>query len=184
MATLGSRLIASLIIIFLISSCSQTPIAKKQNKQLATTSVWNVNTKPSKGLTFSLAPKYVENSSLTMPQQRQTYAKFSQAIRQLMTTQGYRLKASASDLKVGFAIVLAADTDDSIIVERFGVTPRLHGKNLQEKGSLLIYIEDTAKQRMIWRGTVQGFIHEEFTTEERAQRIKQIVNNVLSQFFN
>ncbi len=169
-----------------VSACVTVPQEPKVNKnQLALSSVRDIPISYAKGSLFSLAPKYVEETSLKAEQTQVVYKLYADAIIKDLKHHGFKdtANASGSAFHVGFGIALASDLSDSKINEKFGVTPGLPSSDDLKKGSFLIYIEDAATGKKVWRGAVQGFAHEDIGESEREQRVASIVARVLKQFY-
>lgn len=174
----------TLLTSFLIVSCVQVPqeqAGKKNN--LAISSVRDIPLTYPQGSQFSLSPQYVKETSLKKQQTQDIYEVYASAIINNLKENGFTDSESPNvDFHVGFGIALANDLSDQTINEKFGVTPGLPNSEGLEKASFLIYIEDAKTGKKVWRGAAQGFVHEEFTTDERQQRAKDIVKNVMKQF--
>ena len=78
---------------------------------------------------------------------------------------------------------LSKDLSDENISEKFGVTPGLSENAKLEKGSFLMYVEDANSKQRVWRGAVQGFVQENFSSAERKERTEDVVKMILAQFF-
>ena len=169
-----------------VSACVTVPQAPQVNKnQLAISSVRDIPISYSQGSTFSLAPKYVKETSLKAEQTQAVYKLYADAIiADLMKHGFYNTKnANNSAFYVGFGIALASDLSDKAINDKFGVTPGLPSNDELKKGSFLIYIEDARTGKKVWRGAAQGFSHEDKSETQRAQRTAAIVNRVMKQFY-
>lgn len=179
---LAIALISSLFII----GCVQVPQEQTRTKtQLAISSVRDLPVTYPQGSTFSLAPKYVEETSLKAEQTQTVYKLYANAIIQNLAEHNFTKSSESSsvDFYVGFGIALASDLSDTTINEKFGVTPGLPQSEGLEKGSFLIYIEDRQTGKKVWRGAAQGFVHKELNDEQRQQRAGDIVANVMKQFY-
>jgi hypothetical protein len=181
-------LISALLAGFLLASCVQVPqesIQTRKQNNVAISSVRDMPVNFPQGSLFSLAPKYVKETSLKATQTQSIYALYSNAIVNDLIQHGFN-KASSSKsaaFHVGFGIALESDLSDATINEKFGVTPGLpHSEGLQ-KGSFLIYIQDAVTGHRVWRGAAQGFAHEDISTNEREVRVENIVNTVMTQFY-
>jgi hypothetical protein len=170
----------------LVSACVTVPQAPRVNKnQLALSSVRDLPISYASGSQFSLAPKYVKETSLKAAQTQEIYTIYANAIIADLSANGFNKSANASTaaFHVGFGVALASDLSDDVINEKFGVTPGLPSRDELKKGSFLIYIEDAATGKKVWRGAVQGFVHEEFDAEQKQQRAAAIVKRVMKQFY-
>jgi len=158
----------------------------ERGSALAVSSVWDVPTKYPAGSTFSLSPKYVKGTSLKPEQIKAIYQLYAEAIVDKFSSYDYHFTENTNDadFSIGFAIALSEDLSDKMISEKFGVTPGLQIKEYMKKGSFLMYVEDVRRTQRIWRGAVQGFVQEDFSSAERKQRTDNIVQMVLSQYFN
>ena len=169
-----------------ISACVTVPQEPHVNKnQLAISSVRDLPFSYSSGSQFSLAPKYVKETSLKAEETQAIYKIYASAIVDDLSTHGFTKTPIATDAKfyVGFGIALTADLSDDMINEKFGVTPGLPGNDALEKGSFLIYIEDASTGKRVWRGAAQGFAHENADEAERKKRAATIVGRVMTQFY-
>ena len=176
-----------LVIITLeLSACVQvTPEPKKNNSQLAISSVRDLPfTYPPKSL-FSLSPKYVKETSLKAKQTQAVYQLFTNTIVNDLQQNGFEItpKGQQAAFHVGFGIAMSDDLSDEKINKKFGVSPGLPEKDDLTKGSFLIYIEDAVTGQRVWRGAAQGFAHEGVTMEQRQQRTAVIVASVMKQFY-
>jgi len=169
-----------------IFGCVQVPYQyDNKQTQLAISSVRDLPITFAKGSTFTLTPKYAKNSTISAEQLNNAYQMYANTIIENAEAQGYQYAPSGhSDFEIGYLIALEQDVSDETINNKFGVSPGLHATDNLEKGSFLIYIEDKESAQRIWRGAVQGFVQEDFTVSEREQRVVNIVNVVLSQFYN
>lgn len=169
-----------------VSACVTVPQEKQVNKnQLAISSVRDIPISYAPGSRFSLAPKYVKETSLKPEQTQAVYKLYANAIINDLKQHGYKntKDISSSVFYVGFGIALASDLSDKVINDKFGVTPGLPGNEELKKGSFLIYIEDALTGKKVWRGAVQGFAHEDMSETDREYRTATVVNRVMKQFY-
>jgi len=169
-----------------IIGCVQvTPELKQNNKQLAISSVRDVQISYPRGSTFSLSPKYIKETSLKAEQTQAIYQLYSKAIVNDLTNNGYvnNNTIEKAAFYVGFGVALSDDLSDEKISDKFGVIPGLPDESDFKKGSFLIYIEDVATGQRVWRGIAQGFAHTELSEAQRNQRTAVIVANVMKQFY-
>ena len=170
----------------LVSACVTVPLEPQVNKnQLAISSVRDIAISYSPGSTFSLAPKYVKETSLKVEQTQAVYKLYADAIVADLMKHGFynTMNANNSAFYVGFGVALASDLSDKTINDEFGITPGLPGNDDLKKGSFLIYIEDARTGKKVWRGAVQGFAHEDANEAEREHRTAAIVSRVMKQFY-
>ncbi|WP_448553652.1 DUF4136 domain-containing protein [Thalassotalea montiporae] len=172
----------------LVSACVQTvqPTDKDQvrQSQLAISSVRDMPISYAKGAKFSLSPKFI-NASFSQAEQASIYESYSKAINQALLAAGYQPSDNGQgEFTVVYGLALQQDLPDSKISEEFGVLPGLSSAERLEKGSFLIYIEDNITNQRIWRGAVQGFVHQDFSPAQREQRAVTVVNSVLSSFLS
>lgn len=170
----------------IVSACVTVPQEPQVNKnQLAISSVRDIPISYSQGSQFSLAPKYVKETSLKANQTQAIYKFYSDAIIADLNEHGFKNTTDANNaaFHVGFGIALASDLSDETINDKFGITPGLPSNDKLKKGSFLIYIEDARTGQKVWRGAAQGFAHEDNNEVERAQRTAAIVNRVMKQFY-
>lgn len=169
-----------------VSACVTVPQEPQRNKnQLAISSVRDIPISYSQGSQFSLAPKYVKETSLKAEQTQTVYKLYADAIIADLINHGFKNTddSANSAFHVGFGIALASDLSDKTINEKFGITPGLPSSGELKKGSFLIYIEDARTGKTVWRGAAQGFAHEENNDEQREHRTAKIVNRVMKQFY-
>ncbi len=180
--TLALALISGLFVV----GCVQVPQEKptKQN-QLAVSSVRDIPVSYPQGSQFSLAPKYVEETSLKPEQTQSVYRLYANAIVADLEGHGFNSsnQAKNSSFYVGFGIALENDLSDKTINEKFGVSPGLPASEGLNKGSFLIYIEDAQTGKKVWRGAAQGFAHQELNKEQREKRAANIVQMLMKQFY-
>lgn len=176
----------SVVLATLLVGCVQVPQESlSQQSKLAISSVRDIPVSYAQGSEFSLAPKYVKETSLKPAQTQAIYKLYADAIVADLEQHGFTSKPLAGEVKfhVGFGVALADDLPDETINEKFGVSPGLPESDGLEKGSFLIYIEDALTGKRVWRGAAQGFAHLDISKEERKQRAENIVASVLKQFY-
>lgn len=168
-----------------IAACTQTaePIARKEN-QLAISSVQDAPLFYNQGARFAIEPKFVSSKIVSPEQEQALYQEVTLYIEQSLAQQGYTFVSQdqVSDFTVKFALALASDVSDEKLSEHFGLTPGLPNNEALRKASLLIAVDDTLSQQRVWRGAAQGFAKEDIDQNNRAQRLKLVVNKVLAQF--
>jgi len=170
----------------LVSACVTVPQEPQLNKnQLAISSVRDIPISYSQGSQFSLAPKYVKETSLKAEQTQSVYKLYADAIIADLSHHGFKNTddSANSAFHVGFGIALASDLSDKTINEKFGISPGLPSHGELKKGSFLIYIEDARTGKKVWRGAAQGFAHEDLDETQRVQRAAAIVARVMNQFY-
>jgi len=183
---LNFSLMIALTASLLVSACVTVPQDPQPNKnQLAISSVRDIPLSYSQGSLFSLAPKYVEETSLKAEQTQNIYKLYADAIITDLNNHGFKNTddSANSAFHVGFGIALASDLSDKDINEKFGITPGLPSNDAMKKGSFLIYIEDASTGKKVWRGAAQGFAHEDLDEVQRVQRAATIVGRVMKQFY-
>lgn len=175
----------SLVCLILLSACVQvTPVEADKSTQLAVSSATDMQVSYEEGDGFALTPQYLEEVSISETEQKNIYDIYGKAIANNMRSKGF-VDASSKEsarFNVGYGIALSKDLSDSKINEIFGVTPGLPSIQSFEKGSFLVYVEDVSMQKIVWRGTVQGFAQNHLTPAERADKTQTIVDSVLKQF--
>ena len=182
-----TRVIASCLVMTLIGCVqvnSEADYGALKKEQLASSSVTDIEKQYEQGSKFSISPVHLYSPQLRTEELGNIYEIYQRAIAKRLTDAGYHLSTDtqSSDFVVGFALALEADFSDETINERFGVSPGLTVLEDLEKGSFLIYIQDVESHQRIWRGAVQGFVHEELSPVQREQRASKIVDSVLSQY--
>jgi hypothetical protein len=170
----------------LVSACVTVPQEPHLNKnQLAISSVRDIPISYSQDSQFSLAPKYVKETSLKPEQTQAVYKLYADAIIADLKKHGFKStdNSANSAFHVGFGIALASDLSDKKMSEEFGIAPGLPSSGDLQKGSFLIYIEDARTGKKVWRGAAQGFAHEDLDEVQRVQRARAIVERVMKQFY-
>jgi len=185
MKTKFSVAIALLSSLF-ITACVTVPQEPQVNKnQLAISSVRDIPISYFKGSLFSLAPKYVKETSLKPEVTQSIYKLYADAIIADLSEHDFvnTVDAKSAEFHVGFGIALESDLSDKTINEKFGITPGLPSNDTLKKGSFLVYIADARTGKKVWRGAAQGFAHEGSSEEEQKQRAAGIVKRVMAQFY-
>lgn len=193
-----------LLLVLLTAGCvqindAQTPMQADKQAQLAISAVRDLPNSFAKGSTFTVVPKFVD-AEPAGAEQAAIYRAYGGAITNALELAGYQQSATKradtklsgklqvenvqADFSVVYGLALQDDLSDAVISEKFGVLPDLSSAERLEKGSFLIYIEDSVTNQRIWRGAVQGFVHQDFSQAQREQRAVTIVNSVLSSFLN
>ncbi len=179
-------LLVLVVITLTISACVQVPPEpKKNNNQLAISSVRDLPLIYPPSSSFSLSPKYIKETSLKAKQTQAIYQLYTNTIVKDLQNNRFVMAqvGQQAAFYVGFGIALSDDFSDDKINEKFGVSPGLPDKVDMKKGSFLIYIEDAITGQRVWRGIAQGFAHEDITIEQRQQRAEVIVASVMKQFY-
>ena len=203
-----------LLLVLLTAGCvqindAQTSVKADKQAQLAISAVRDLPNSFAKGSTFTVVPKFVD-AEPAGSEQAAIYRAYGGAITNALELADYQQSATKradtelsgklqvenvqaenvqaenvqADFSVVYGLALQDDLSDSVISEKFGVLPGLSSAERLEKGSFLIYIEDSVTNQRIWRGAVQGFVHQDFSQAQREQRAVTIVNSVLSSFLN
>ncbi|NTS78557.1 DUF4136 domain-containing protein [Catenovulum sp. SM1970] len=171
--------------IFMLSACVQvTEQSSTMSDPLMVTGTHDINASYPKGAKFIITPKYINES--TKNTHKRIYQSYAQSIQTNLENAGYQVVTSTQsvpDFRVLFALALEKELSDSVISDKFGITPGLHTSNDQEKGSFLIAVENTRTGERLWRGAAQGLVHQEYNMQQRQQRTKQVVEQVLTQFY-
>lgn len=169
-----------------VSACVTVPQQTYANKnQLAISSVRDIPISYSQGSLFSLAPKYVKETSLKAEQTQVIYKLYADAIIADLNSHGFKSTDETKNVAfhVSFGIALASDLSDTMINDKFGITPGLPNNEALKKGSFLVYIEDACTEKKEWRGATQGFAHQDSNEAQRTQRTESIVSRVMKQFY-
>ena len=178
-------LILPLIFASLLAGCVQvTEEYPMRATQLAVSSTRDLPTTFPAGSKFALSPKYLEEASIKPEQLQNIYNLYSNEIIADFTSKDFLLAASdqKADFFVGFGVALSEDLSDETINEKFGVSPGLPENSEDKKGSFLIYVDDALTGQRIWRGTAQGFVQNDFTAEQRQERVERVVDMLLAQY--
>jgi hypothetical protein len=181
-------LITGLLASCLLASCvqvSQEAIAGNKKNNIAISSVRDIPINFPQGSKFALSPKYVKETSLKPEQTQAVYDLYANAIIGDLVSNGFKSteNTNAPAFHVGFGVALEDDLPDATLNEKFGVSPGLPKSEGLNKGSFLIYIEDSMTGKTVWRGAAQGFVHRESSESERVQRAEGIVRTVMAQFY-
>jgi hypothetical protein len=105
-----------------------------------------------------------------------------------LRNKGYTLSNDPAQaaLLVSYAAGLETELSDREITRRFGMIPGLQGvtqdEDKYEKGTIIVDVFDKSANKSIWRGVVQGFADLELSPAERSQRLKQIMQQLMSEF--
>jgi len=175
----------SFLIVLVINGCVVIVDQPKQSSsQLAVSSVWDKPVKFSAHDKFSLSPHYLEQVNQSHPEIKSVYHAYYQSIVTKLIQHGFQMNNDQADYNIVFGIALADDLNDELISKHFGVTPGLSTHNDSLKGSFMVYVEDSVSKQRIWRGTVQGFVQENYSSEQRKQRVGKVVSMVFEQFLN
>jgi len=90
------------------------------------------------------------------------------------------------DLLVSYAAGLETELSDQEITQRFGMIPGLGGKtpnqDKYEKGTIIVDIFDRKDNKSVWRGVVQGFADLKISPAERSQRLRNIMQQLMTEF--
>jgi len=178
-------LIFSLVFASVLAGCVQVTEEYPMRKtQLAVSSARDLPMTFPSGSKFALSPKYLKEASIKPDQLQKIYNLYSNEIIEDFTSKGYLLATAGQsvDFYVGFGVALSEDLSDKKINEKFGVSPGLSESSDNEKGSFLIYVDDATTGQRIWRGTAQGFVQNDFTAEQRKERVAKVVDMLLAQY--
>ena len=169
----------------LLSCVSEPPVPSLPNNQLAISSIKDKTITYQKNGLFALDPKHIKKTSLKPIETQAIYKRYADAIISDLTRNGFKYSKdyNNSNFHVGFGLALTTDLPDQTINEKFGLSPGLNNDQGLTKGSFLIYVEDALTGESVWRGVVQGFVHEDSKASEKSQRAAVIVNKVLQQFY-
>jgi hypothetical protein len=174
-----------LLVVSVLTACVQVPANNDSRvSNLAVTSVWDTPTKFSTGSKFSISLQRLNSVAIKNEAINNAYQLYSDGIESNLHSRGYQkaLNASSAAFHVKFILALSEDLDDQAISEQFGITPGLQDSKDLNKGSFLISIIDVNTGQRVWHGAIQGFVQEETTELEKAQRRSYVINMVLAQF--
>ena len=180
-------LLISLVCASLLAGCVQvTEEYPMRTTQLAVSSARDLPITYTLGSKFALSPKHLKAMSAQPELLQKTYNYYSQAIVNNLEAKGYVLAQVGEkvDFYVGFGLALSKDLTDTMINEKFGVTPGLHEDGEHMKGSFLIEVDDAITQQRVWRGTAQAYVHNEYTIEQHNERAAKVVNMLLTQYYS
>ncbi|WP_440874950.1 DUF4136 domain-containing protein [Thalassotalea sp. PLHSN55] len=181
------KFIAAIATAISLSACvNVTPEPQhNRNNQVAISSVRDLPISYPAGSTFSLSPKYLKHVSFKPEQVKHIYDIYTQAIVNSLVEQGYvqAENSETAQFYVGFGLALDEDLESSNVSEFFGVSPGLHAVEDMDKGSFLVFIEDTQTTSTVWRGAVQGYVQTHYSAEERMDRAQKVVDKVMLQFY-
>lgn len=108
------------------------------------------------------------------------------AISDTMNKKGYRYgrTGGASDLHIGYLVMLGNAAATQKIEKRYGVQPGLAvaspDPNNYEKGTLIITVVDRRSGLVAWRSALQGFAGHDIPEASRRERISEIVTRMLA----
>jgi len=108
------------------------------------------------------------------------------AIRDELGARGYRYTASqaSSNFLVGYAVALESALDDAAIAAKYGLQPGLVGSGIDntryEKGTLIVYLVEPGRMRVVWRAALQGLVVLDLPPEMREPRIRAAVSQVMA----
>ncbi len=178
-------MIAVITGMMLLSCVSEPPVPSLPHNQLAISSINDKTITYQKNSLFALDPKHIKKTSLKPSETQAIYKRYADAIISDLTRNGFKYSKdyNNSNFHVGFGLALTTDLPDQTINEKFGLSPGLNNDQGLTKGSFLIYVEDALTGESVWRGVVQGFVHEDSKASEKSQRAAVIVNKVLQQFY-
>ena len=178
-------MIAVITSMMLLSCVNEPPTPSLPNNQLAISSIKDKTISYQKNSLFALDPKYIKKTSLKPSETQAIYKRYADAIISDLTRNGFSYTKDYTDTTfyVGFGLALTTDLSDQTINEKFGLSPGLNNDQGLTKGSFLIYVEDVRTGESVWRGVVQGFVHEDSKSSEKSQRAAMIVNKVMQQFY-
>lgn len=184
MKTIKNTLLV-LISACLLMACVQVNTVTTNKTQLAVSSARDLPLTYAQGSLFALDPKHLAHISIKEEQEKAVYGLYEKAIIRDLEKNGYRLAANGekANFHIGFLLALSEDLSDRQISEQFGVMPGLPVKGEDDKGSLLIYVEDSALAERVWRSTVQGFVRTDLSDIERDKRSQKVVETALAQFY-
>jgi hypothetical protein len=178
-------MIAVMTSMLIVACVNEPPTQSLPNNQLAISSIKDKTISYQKNSLFALDPKYIKKNSLKPSEVQAIYKRYADAIISDLTLHGYNYSENYDEtaFHVGFGLVLTTDLSDQTINEKFGLSPGLNNDQGLTKGSFLIYVEDARTGESVWRGVVQGFVHEDSKSSEKSQRAAMIVNKVMQQFY-
>lgn len=178
------------VVAFLSTSllgCVQvTPVDESRSQQLAVSSVQDYPFEYKVGDRFNVVPRHApqfEQFDVAKRRNLNTFYKlYEKAIIKELKSKGFVHSSSPrTDFSVGYGLALGKDFTDEQLSEKFGVVPGLNEIDDLEKGSFIIYIEDSAMEKRVWRGAVQGFVQDGYSEEEQNERVTMVVNMILRQ---
>lgn len=175
-----------LFIVCIFMGCVQMQVNNDHRvSNLAVSSVWDAPAKFKLGSQFSISPLHLAKVSSKAGEIKSAYQSYAKDITDNLTRHGYRevQDTHLAAFHVSFTLALSEDLNDQTISEQFGVTPGLQEKKGLNKGSILISIVDVNTGQRVWRGAIQGFVHEEAAEYEQKQRRAYVINMALAQFY-
>jgi len=177
------KAISAIFVLFTVGCVVVVEQPMQNQNQLAVSSVWDNPTSIAPKSRFFIEPHFLEQVSKKHPEVISVYSSYQQAIVKKISRRNFLLSNETADYKIVFGIALADDLNDDMIALHFGVTPGLHAQVELLKGSFMMYVEDMRTGQRIWRGTVQGFVQQNTSPEQRGSRAEKVVNLILDQFF-
>ncbi len=94
----------------------------------------------------------------------------------------YPYVSARSDFWVVYVIVLDDSSGDDQILRTYGMMPGFvtDTTTSYEKGTLIVDLVDSASQRQVWRGSVQGLVAPDLPEEVRRLRLQSAIDQMLS----
>jgi len=110
------------------------------------------------------------------------------AISNNLSAKGYEFNKNSweSDLFVGYVAALESSLSSKEIAEIYGINPGLpelsSDLNKYEKGTLIIHVFDTKIGKLLWRGALQAEVQIERESNERWERVQNVINLLMRDF--
>jgi len=108
-----------------------------------------------------------------------------QEISAAMQNKGFTVapSGSPSDYYIAFTAATESTLDDDTLLKRYKISPGFNssktGKQIYEKGTLLIHIINANTRQTVWQSVVQANVKTGISDDERRKNIKSIVQTML-----
>ena len=115
------------------------------------------------------------------------------AVDEALAASGYRKAQQDADFLVGWHLSLEGKIDVTTVNRYYGygygrwrggavVVGQTTSVREYDEGTLIIDIVDAASNELVWRGTAQGEIKANATGEQRSERVRSVVQQILEDF--
>jgi len=115
------------------------------------------------------------------------------AVDEALSAKGYAKVQRGADFLVGWHLSLQGKVDVTTVNSYYGygygrwrrggvaVAQNTRVREYDE-GTLIIDIVDAASNELVWRGSAQGEVHAQASSEERSERVRSAVQKVLADY--
>ena len=108
-------------------------------------------------------------------------------ITNIMQEKGLSLLNSGSkcDYYIAYTVASESTLDDETLLKRYNISPGFNapasGRNVYEKGTLLIHFINANTRQTVWQSVVQANIHSKLSDDQRRANIRAVVRSMLGQ---